>query len=109
MTSSANAQTSFSNTYHVEVKIEMWTSGAISWQTEYSTTDLDDAETMAELYNIALESGALSDILDLSWYYIATDVRIRTEYPEQLIMPAYQPRLRIGHTYARPTYRAPGN
>lgn len=107
MTSSANAQTSFSNTYHVQVRIEMWTSGAISWQTVYSTKNYEDAVFMQDLYQIALEGDALSDLLDLSWYYIATGVRIQTEYPEQLLMPAYQSSLRRSGIYIRPSYQAP--
>ncbi|MCA9085081.1 MAG: hypothetical protein KDA81_13550 [Planctomycetaceae bacterium] len=108
LSSSANAQTSISNTYHVQVRVEMWTSGASGWQTVYSTTDYDDAELMLELYEIALDSGSLSEVLGLSWYYIATDVRLQTEYPEVLTSPVYQSRLRTARSYGGWSYVSPG-
>lgn len=114
-TSSASAQefAQFENTYHVEVRIEHWRIGVGSWSSEYSTTDYEDAVFMLEFFELALEQQALREMLGLSWQWLVTDVRLRTEYPEQLFAPIDRARpmdlLRLRPGYEKPTYGYPGD
>ncbi|MCA9037602.1 MAG: hypothetical protein KDA91_20850 [Planctomycetaceae bacterium] len=97
-----------SNTYHVEVRIEHWRIGSGGWSTQYTTTDPDEAELVLTLFEIAMESGELNSILGLSWEWIITDVRIRTEYPQQLTEPVIQsPIRRYRAAYTAPQYGYP--
>ncbi len=113
-TSTASAQdfAQLENTYHVEVRVEHWRIGSAYWSTELSTTDYDDALLMLDLFELALEEGALREMLGLSWQWLVTDVRIRTEYPPQLTAPLQRAPLlsqqRQATGYRSPSYRYPG-
>ena len=89
----ANAQTSVlavKTTYCVQVEYEMWRSGISYWSTEFETTSLQQARVMESLYELALESGTLCEILGCSPDWVIVDVRIQTkrEYI-QAVQPWY--------------------
>jgi hypothetical protein len=78
----ANAQSATSSvrtTYCVQVKYEMWRSGASYWSTEFETSSLQQALMMESLFEFALESGTLCEILGCGSDWIIVDVRIRTK------------------------------
>jgi len=88
---SANAQTSISNTYHVEVRmhyigyvapgIAADYEGSSYWHTQFTTSHRAEAEFVRELFATALQTGGLEILLGLDPLdWLATDVRLRTEY-----------------------------
>ena len=93
------------NTYHVEVEVTHWRIGSPSWVSQFTTNDHEQAEFMRELFEIALEAGALRDMLGYSWQWLILDVRIRTEYPPELSAPVSQSRLIPMLRRVRPPYR----
>ena len=74
----SNAQsTAFCETqYQIQVQYENWTSGRTHWLTEYTTDDFAEAELMLELFESALETGDLEDILNVGWSYIIRDIQL---------------------------------
>ncbi|MCC9643999.1 hypothetical protein LOC71_17080 [Rhodopirellula sp. JC740] len=87
------------NTYHVEVRMEHWRIGSPFWSTEFTTNDFEEAELIFDLFEFALDSGELPSMLGWSWQWLATDVRIRTEYPAALTEPLE--RISLTNPFAR--------
>lgn len=118
MPSSAKAQESLSNTYHVEVlvhyigyvspSIAADYQGSSTWRTGYSTTDQGQAEFILDLFEVALETGGLELMLGYnpqSWLIV--DVRLRTEYPLRSSLMMIEDRPTLTQQYLRRTYSAP--
>ncbi|OYP34163.1 hypothetical protein [Rhodopirellula sp. MGV] len=78
----AQAQTSiplYTTSYSVQVEWYFWRSGGTYWATEFESDNYVEAELIYELFDAALESGTLVEILGgniSSW--IPIDVRLRT-------------------------------
>lgn len=77
----APAQTSslYKTTYRVQVQYEMWRNGSTYWETEFETTNYNDAVTMLALLENALDNGTLSEIMNCGPDWIAVDVRLTTK------------------------------
>lgn len=67
-------------TYRVQVKYVKWTSGISYWSTVEETTDLQEAQWTYDLLEAALDAGVICDIMDCSFGWIITDVRIQTDW-----------------------------
>ena len=83
--SPSQAQTSsvplYTTSYSVQVEWYFWRSGGTYWANEYETSDLGEAQLVFELFESALESGTLCEILGgniTTW--IPVDVRLKTNY-----------------------------
>lgn len=77
----AHAQLSlptYTTTYCVQVKWEMWRSGGTYWANEYESTDQADAELMFAFFEAAFENGTLCEIIGCSFDWIPIDVRLTT-------------------------------
>lgn len=93
MPATATAQDSFQTTYHVEVLVQyigylspsVETGGSSTWSSEYSSTSLEEARFVLDLFETAFAFGTLEDLIGLNTdNYVITDIRLRTEYPRQL-------------------------
>ena len=94
--STSHAQSSnqfLKTTYQVQVKYEMWRTGLSYWHTEVETSSADQAEQLAALYQLAIESGVICQILPCGVEWIVVDVRVRKkqEFP-RLTRPWYRQR-----------------
>ena len=67
-------------TYSVQLRYEMWRNGNAYWATEYQTSNYQDAVLMADLFEIALEAGEICELMNCSFDWIITDVRIVTKH-----------------------------
>jgi len=84
----ANAQSSFVNTYHVQVQKMYVLSGGTQWETVMSTTNYQDALLMQDLLEAALDTGTINSVLGNSdWRSTYIDVKIKTEYPNLYSAP----------------------
>ena len=93
-TSHAQSSNQFlTTTYQVQVKYEMWRSGLSYWKTEFETSSADQAEQLAALFQLAIDSGVICEILPCTFDWIVVDVRVckRQEYP-RLSRPWYRQR-----------------
>jgi hypothetical protein len=79
----SNAQLSvpmFKTTYCVQVEHEMWRNGRSYWSTEYETSNQAEAQLIYQLFEAALESGSLCEMLGCDFDWIIVDVRLKTKH-----------------------------
>lgn len=85
------AQETLADTYHVEVRIHYigyvspsiadQYEGSTYWTTQFTSPHRAEAEYVLGLFETALTTGGLEILLGLDpWNWLATDVRLRTEY-----------------------------
>ena len=68
-------------TYKVQIEWWFWRSGGSYWETIFTTENRDDAESMFELFDEALQDGTVCDVLGRAenFNWIVRDVRLVTE------------------------------
>ena len=114
--SSAKAQESIPDTYHVEVLVHYigYVSpgigadyeGSATWRSGYSSTSLSEAQFVHDLFEAVLPTGGLEMLL--GWdpgNWLIVDVRLRTQYAVRGTLMTLEDRPTLLQQYARRAFR----